>query len=392
MQPFEIEYRMRRDADGLYRWVWDVAKPRFNSSGDFAGYIGSCQDITDRKQATLELAAAKDDAEKADRVKSQFLANVSHELRTPLNAIIGMTDLALESQVSTNVRDYLLTVVSSAYDLLELVNEILDFSRLEAHAVTIESRPFSLADTVDSVIRVFAPRAAEKQLDFVYDVDDGVPDRMSGDPLRLRQVLVNLIGNAIKFTHTGKVAVGVAVESRRDEAIVIHFSVCDTGIGISEAKQAVIFEPFVQADASITRLYGGTGLGLAIAQRLVENMGGRLWVESELGKGSDFHFTIQFKLDDRNGESNVNQPGASVKSRNLDPRSKPGRTTCRRYADRRRGRTMWANRCGFCSPRTFPRTRWWCPAFWKSTATASTSSPTAGPPRNVQSKDFTISY
>lgn len=241
---------------------------------------------------TLEQRAAE--ALAANSAKGRFLANVSHELRTPMNAIIGMTDLALGEELNAVVRDYLVTVKDSADILLLLLNEILDFSRIEARKITIESIPFSLRTTLDETLRAMAVRAFEKGLELICDLPAKVPDRLTGDPLRLRQVLTNLLGNATKFTEQGEVVLSVKLQSERAEEVLLQFAVHDTGIGISPEDQEKIFAPFSQADASTTRRFGGTGLGLSIASSIVEMMGGRLQVESEAGMGSVFSFTLSF--------------------------------------------------------------------------------------------------
>jgi PAS domain S-box-containing protein len=239
---------------------------------------------------SIEQRAAE--AQAANRAKSQFLANVSHELRTPMNAIIGMTDLALAEDLSSIVRDYLVTVKDSADVLLLLLNEILDFSRIEAGKVAIETIPFSLRRTLQEMLRAIAVRGFEKGLEMVADVPDDVPDALTGDPLRLRQILTNLLGNAIKFTEHGEVELSVEPERLSPEQAVLRFAIRDTGIGISPDDRQRIFAPFSQADVSTTRRFGGTGLGLSIASSLAAMMGAQLRVESELGKGSVFSFAL----------------------------------------------------------------------------------------------------
>jgi two-component system sensor histidine kinase/response regulator len=243
-----------------------------------------------------QMREAKEGAELANRSKGQFLANMSHEIRTPMNAIVGMTRIALESELTSDQRDCLEAVRTSADALLEIINDILDFSKIEAGKLDLESIPFSISDVLDDTLTVFSWRAREKGLELSVRRDADVPEMLLGDPGRLRQILVNLIGNGIKFTERGEVRASVAPTRNADgrDTIRLQFAVRDTGIGIPADKQASIFRAFEQADGSTTRKYGGTGLGLAITQHLVELMGGRLQVESRPGEGSTFHFTAAF--------------------------------------------------------------------------------------------------
>jgi PAS domain S-box-containing protein len=243
-----------------------------------------------------DLEAARKRAEEATRAKSEFLANISHEIRTPMNAMIGMTELALATRVTREQREYLNAIQSSADGLLTLVNDLLDFSKIEARKLQLDRVGFNLRDALEDTVRVLAPRADQKGLELACHIHRDVPDALVGDPLRLRQVVINLVGNAIKFTEHGEVVLQVETESRDDGNIHLRFSVTDTGIGVPPAKQAMIFEAFSQADSTTTRRYGGTGLGLAISAQLVELMGGRISVESQLGRGSTFLFSVLFEV------------------------------------------------------------------------------------------------
>ncbi|HEV3140791.1 MAG TPA: response regulator, partial [Vicinamibacterales bacterium] len=261
------------------------------------------QDL-DRKvrERTAELATATEMAEEANRAKSEFLANMSHEIRTPLNGIIGMTELALDTRLTHEQREYLTMVKSSADALLSILNDILDFSKIEMRKLELEQIPFSLRDHLAELVKPLALRAEQKGLELVCHVLPDVPHIAAGDPGRLRQVLVNLIGNAIKFTERGQILVQVEIESAAADATILHYFVSDSGIGIPREKQQAIFEPFKQADGSTTRRFGGTGLGLTISSTLVELMGGRIWLDSEPHEGSTFHFTARLGITDERPE------------------------------------------------------------------------------------------
>ncbi|MEP6995071.1 MAG: response regulator [Acidobacteriota bacterium] len=336
VRDFENRYRAR---DGSYVWLlWNAA-----SLPELGSIYADARDITERKrtedalkrhgqdlevarreqetnaerlgQLVRELELAKVVAEEATAAKGEFLAHMSHEIRTPMTGIIGMTELALRTRLTARQRDYLRSVQQSAEALLTLINDILDFSKIEARRLSLERVTFDLRDTVEEAVRLLAPRAHEKGLELACHIQPDVPGSVVGDPGRLRQVLVNLVGNAIKFTQRGEVVVTVAVQNAQEAQAAdaaLHFTVSDTGIGIPADKQWQVFGAFVQADASTTRRYGGSGLGLTISAQLVELMGGRIWLESEAGRGSRFHFVARVGVQPPEPE-----PGMAADLRNL---------------------------------------------------------------------------
>jgi PAS domain S-box-containing protein len=290
-RPFALRYRFLRP-NGNDSWVMGNAVASYDGAGRINGYIGTVTDVTESHQQAQALERAKSEAEAAMRAKSLFLANMSHEIRTPLNAVVGMTTLLLDTPLSPDQRDFVHTIRSSSDSLLEVINDILDYSKVDAGKLEIERRSFDLRRVVEESLDLVTPRALEKNLNLAYLIEDATPEALIGDPTRLRQVLVNLLSNAVKFTHQGEVL--VTVDSQRIDEVSerVHFAVRDTGIGIAAEQLPRLFQSFTQVDASTTRKYGGTGLGLAISRRLAELMGGEVSAESEPGHGSVFHATV----------------------------------------------------------------------------------------------------
>jgi PAS domain S-box-containing protein len=298
-KPYSTDYRVllpNGTERNLYSQADIVYDEKTNRPSKMVGIV---QDVTDRRRSEQELIAAKEAAEAGSRAKSEFLANMSHEIRTPLNGVMGMTDLALETDLTPEQREYLETVKLSADSLLTVINDILDFSKIEAGKVDLELDDFNLRDSLEATLKTLALRADEKGLELLCEMAPSVPDVVRGDSNRLRQVVINLIGNAIKFTDQGEVALNIHVEAEEGDDRIIHFTISDTGIGIPPEKQKLIFQPFAQADTSTTRKYGGTGLGLTISKRLVGLMDGNMWVESEVGRGTQFHFTARLKTSEK---------------------------------------------------------------------------------------------
>jgi PAS domain S-box-containing protein len=287
-----LEYSIPFVADK--RWFLARVSPIYSPDGSCRTVCMTSRDITIRKKEEDELRAAKEAAEIASEAKSEFLANVSHEFRTPMNGILGMTDLVLDTEVTSEQREYLEMVKTSADSLLGLLNDILDFSKVDAGKMELASIEFQFKATLEEILKVMQFRGNQKGLEILWHLDPGIPETLVGDSLRLRQIIINIVGNAIKFTEKGRVELEVSKESETADQLLLHFRIQDTGVGIPHDKKTVIFDAFTQADSSATRNYGGTGLGLAISKRLVTLMRGKIWVESKLGQGSTFHFTAMF--------------------------------------------------------------------------------------------------
>jgi PAS domain S-box-containing protein len=291
-KDFAIEQRFV-GREGYSIWTQLTGSLQRNPDGKPLYYILIVEDITERLRLTMELERAKAAAEEGNRLKSEFVANVSHEIRTPMNVILGMMELAIEDELPAETRDYLQTAHDSARTLLSLVNDILDFSKIDAGRLELQSNPFSIGEVIDETARSLVATASEKGLELLVDIADSVPSQSLGDARRLRQVLTNLVSNAIKFTERGEIVIGASLHAETATHAIVRFSVTDTGIGISAKDQQRIFAPFVQADASTTRIFGGSGLGLTISAELISQMGGRLSIRSDVGQGSEFYFAAR---------------------------------------------------------------------------------------------------
>ncbi len=290
---FEAELRMRHK-NGHWIWILDRGKVvTRNAEGKALRIVGTHLDITARKLAEEQLRRAKEVAEQAVKTRGQFLANMSHEIRTPMNGIIGMTDIVLQTKLDAEQFDAIQTIQASAKMLLSIINDILDFSKIEANKLVLNHTQVNLRKFLTAVMGILQPKMTEKHLVNLFEIAPDVPEIVLVDEVRLQQVLLNLVGNAVKFNpDEGALAINVSVRERSNNRLILHFAVSDTGIGVSACQMNTIFEPFSQGDGSITRQFGGTGLGLSISKRLVEMMGGEIWVNSKEGIGSTFHFTI----------------------------------------------------------------------------------------------------
>ena len=337
---YDSTYAYKRPVDGRVVWIHALGHVVKDADGKPSDMFGVTQDITDQKLLERELVTAREKAEEATQMKSMFLANMSHEIRTPMNAIIGLSHLALKTDLSAKQRDYVGKIHNAGTSLLTVINDILDFSKIEAGRLDIESTTFKLDHVMQQVAVVTSQKAHEKGLEFLMDIPQGIPQDLVGDPLRLGQILTNLINNAVKFTAQGEIRVRTELLERTGEKVKLRFAVRDTGIGMTPEQVGKLFRPFTQADMSTTRKHGGTGLGLTISLRLVEMMGGQIWLESEPGVGSTFLFTAWLGVGSAGGPTRPGPaheaPGAGGGRQPGGPRH-PGRRARRRHRARGRG-------------------------------------------------------
>lgn len=295
-----LEFRIQAN-DAEYHWVMCTANPYNDLNGNFTGYIGLCLDITNRKTLETELRSSKEVADASNRAKSTFISNMSHEIRTPLNGVIGLTDLLIDTKLDEEQQEYLEMIKQSAYTLLGLLNNLLDYSKIEDNKITINEGEFNLRKNLNEIIMPYQTQAKRTGVKLSFIIDDEVPELLIGDEMKIKQIISNLLSNSVKFTERGSISLLVGIEnslrkrSITEERILLHFVVSDTGIGIPKEKQEMIFDSFTQVDNSMTRKYSGSGLGLSIVKKIVEMLKGKIWIESEFGKGTDFHFVCELK-------------------------------------------------------------------------------------------------